>query len=42
MGKRSRGFGEKSVPGKLASVEGNPLLTSKSLSANPVYHGIVF
>jgi hypothetical protein len=26
------------VPGKLAVVKGKPLLTAKSLSANPVYH----
>jgi hypothetical protein len=42
MGIRCRGLGKKSVPGKLAGMKGKPLLTSKSLSANPVYHTFAF
>ena len=39
-GLRCRGLG-KSVPGKFAS-QGKPPLTTKSLSACPVYHGLRF
>jgi hypothetical protein len=41
-GIRCRGLGGKSVPGKLAGMKGKPLLTSKSLSANSVYHTFAF